>query len=116
MDSVPLERRANSDKEAKAEVALMDAASCFLLCAEAIRASSAEPSTGEFRRMLQKGRKHKQALPRTLFVAREQVSDLMTHEATRQNISVVSVPESELLLFIGEARESFGQQISGGPL
>jgi hypothetical protein len=39
----------------------------------------------------------------------EDIADL-TREATRQNIDVVRVPESELLAFIGEARQGFAER------
>jgi hypothetical protein len=89
---------------------LMDAASCFILGSEFIAASANEPSPLEVRRLLKKGRSHKQRLPQTLFVAREQPSDSIAREAKRQGISVAQVPESELLVFIGEARESFRER------
>jgi hypothetical protein len=93
-------------------LALMDSASCFILGTKFISAKETEPSQLEFRRLLKKGQSHKQQLPRTLFVAREQPSDSMAQEARRQGISVVQVPENELLLFIGEAREGFRERFS----
>ena len=91
-------------------LALMDAASCFILGLEFIAANENEPSQLEIRRLLKTGQSHKQQLPQTLFVAREQPSDSIGREATRQGISVVQVPESELLIFIGEAREGFRER------
>jgi hypothetical protein len=43
-------------------------------------------------------------------VAREDVADRLTLEATHQRIDVVRVPESELLIFVGEAREGFSER------
>jgi hypothetical protein len=40
----------------------------------------------------------------------------VTLEATQQSIEVVRVPESELLIFIGEAREGFAERFEGTPL
>jgi len=91
-------------------IAVMDAASCFILSSESIPASAAEPTRAEFRRLLKDAKRHKQQLPRTLFVLREDVTDQVTLEATQQSIEVVRVPESELLIFIGEAREAFAEQ------
>lgn len=91
-------------------IAVMDAASCFILGSESIPASAAEPTRAEFRRLLKDAKRHKQQLPRTLFVLREDVTDQVTLEATQQSIEVVRVPESELLIFIGEAREAFAEQ------
>lgn len=91
-------------------LALMDAASCFILGSEFIPANANESSQLEVRRLLKKGQRHKQQLPQTLFVAREQRSDSIAREAKRQGISVVQVPESELLIFIGGARDGFRER------
>ena len=91
-------------------IALMDAASCFILASELISITAAEPSRVECRRLLKNGQRHNQHLPKTLFVPREERADLLTREATHQGIDVVRVPESELLIFIGEARQGFAEQ------
>lgn len=96
-------------------LALMDAASCFILGSEFIPATAAEPTQLECRRLLKKARSHKQQLPRTLLISREDAADQLASEATRQNVDVVRVPESELLIFIGEARELFAQRFEGRP-
>ncbi len=95
--------------------ALMDAASCFILSSELIPATAAEPTRAEFRRLLKHAKRHKQRLPRTLFVPREEVANRVTLEATQQSIEVVPVPESELLIFIGEAREAFAERFEQVP-
>ncbi len=91
-------------------IALMDAASCFILGSQFISVTAPEPTRAQFRSLLESAQHHKHELPRTLLIAREDIADLMTHEATHQNIDVVRVPESELLVFIGEAREGFAQR------
>ena len=96
-------------------IALMDAASCFILGSEFIPATVAEPTRAQFRRMLKDAKRHKQQLPKTLFVPREDVADRVTLEATQQSIDVVRVPESELLAFIGEAREGFAERFEEPP-
>ena len=96
-------------------VALMDAASCFILSSQLVPAAAAEPTRAEFRRLLKDAKRHKQQLPRTIFVAREHVADRVTLEATQQSIEVVRVPESELLIFIGEAREAFAERFEENP-
>jgi hypothetical protein len=95
-------------------MALMDAASCFILSSELIPAV-AEPTRAQFRRLLKGAKRHKQQLPRTLFVPREDVADRVTLEATEQSIEVVRVPECELLIFIGEAREAFAERFEEAP-
>ena len=95
-------------------IALMDAASCFILGSEFIPVDDAEPSQAQARRLLENGRSHKQQLPKTLFVAREGVVDLLALEATRQKIDVVRVSERDLLIFTGEARQAFAEQFEEG--
>ncbi len=96
-------------------IALMDAASCFILGSEFIPVTAAEPTEAEFRRLLKTGQAHKQQLPKTLFVPREDAADLLAREATHQEIDVVRVPESELLIFIGEARQGFAERFEEAP-
>jgi hypothetical protein len=96
-------------------VALMDAASCFILGLELIPVTAAEPTRAQFRRLLKSAQRHRQELPKTLFVPREDVADLMTREATHQNIDVVRIPESELLIYTGEARQAFAERFEEDP-
>lgn len=90
-------------------IALMDAASCFLLAHVLIPVTAAEPTRAEFHRLLMDAKQHKQQLPVTLFVPREDVAEQVTLEATDQGIEVVRIPESELIVFIGEARQAFAE-------
>lgn len=96
-------------------IALMDAASCFILGSEFIPVTAEEPTQVEFRRLLKNAQRHKQQLPKTLFVPRGDVAALLTREATQQNIDVVRVPERELLIFIGEARQGFAERFEEAP-
>jgi hypothetical protein len=96
-------------------IALMDAASCFILSSEFIPVTAEEPTQDDLRRLLENAQRHKQQLPRTLFVLDGEVTDLLTREATQQNIDVVRVSESELLIFIGEARQGFAEEFEAAP-
>ena len=97
-------------------IALMDAASCFLLCNALVPVSAAEPSKFEARSLLKKGRAHKNELPKTLFIPSDQPANLLAVEAERQGITIVRVPEDQLLLFTAEAREGFKEfQSRGAP-
>ncbi|SRR5579859_4294537 len=91
-------------------IALMDAASCFLLASELISATSDEPTGIQFRRLLENAKSHKQQLPKTLFIAREDPAEMATRVATDLDIEVVRVPGNELLIFIGEARQAFAER------
>jgi hypothetical protein len=93
-------------------IALMDAASCFILGTEIISALEAEPNVLESRRLLKMGRKHKRQLPKILFIASGLTSDILAHEAAGQNIEVRRVPENELLIFIREARDGFEEHVA----
>ena len=94
-------------------LALMDAASCMILGTEFVRADSSEPSQLESKRLLKGGQAHKQQFPKKLFIPDNQAADLLSVEAERNKIIVVRVPEEQLLIFIGEAREGFQQYVSG---
>lgn len=95
-------------------LALMDAASRMILGTEFVRAGSSEPSQLECKRLLKDGYSHKQQFPKKLFIPTNQAVDLLSVEAERNKIFVVRVPEKQLLVFIGEAREGFQQHVSGG--
>ncbi len=94
-------------------LALMDAASCMILGTEFVGAGVLEPSQLESKRLLKCGHSHKQQFPKKLFIPTNQAADLLSVEAERNNIFVIRVPEEQLLIFIGEARECFQQHVSG---
>jgi hypothetical protein len=91
----------------------MDAASCFILSTNLIPASAMEPTRMESKRLLEEGKAHKQQLPKTLFVPNNMPADIFAGEAEREGIAVVRVPEEQLLVFVGEAREGFRERFGG---
>lgn len=91
----------------------MDAASCFILGAEFVPVEVSELPQNDARRLLKTGQSHKQTLPKTLFIPTEQPATLLSLEAERQGITVTRVPDAELLVFIGEAREGFRERFGG---
>ena len=95
-------------------IALMDAASCFILGSSPIPSSVAELTRMEAKRMLKQGKAHKNQLPKTLYIPDGQSAEQLKIEAESQGISVVHTPEDQLLLFIGEAREGFRERFGGG--
>ena len=95
-------------------IALMDAASCFILGAEFVSVTSAELSEMEVKRLIKSGKSHKQQLPKTLYIPDKQAADVLCTEAERNGIAVVRVPEDQLLVFISEAREGLNEHIGGG--
>ena len=90
-------------------IALMDAASLFILGTELVPVSAAEPIQREYRRLLKNAQSHRAELPKSLFLPREEVVDALADEATLQGIDVVRVSENELLIFTREARQEFAK-------
>ena len=92
---------------------LMDAASCFLLCAEFF------PGTGivalskkNIQGLLKKGWKHKKKYPSKLFVVQGLLNGEIEAEAQGLGIAVTGVAERQLLVIIGEAQGGFQSQFS----
>jgi hypothetical protein len=95
-------------------IALMDAASCFILASTLASSREAEPSKRAVRELLKEAKAHKNQLPETLFIPTGQFNSILPAEAERQGMAVVRVPEDQLLVFIGEVRESFKESFFGG--
>ena len=66
------------------------------------------------KRLLKEARAHKDARPKTLFIPNELLANNLALEAERQKVTIVRVAESQLLVFIGEAREGFSERFGGG--
>ena len=94
-------------------IALMDAASCFILSILSVSAMAVQLTELESKELLEKGWIHKQDLPKTLIIPNHQVANLLQIEAESQGITVVRVPEDQLMLFIGEARTGFKEHLGG---
>lgn len=95
-------------------IALMDAASCFILGNTFIATTAPAPSPTELQRLLKAGWEHKRQYPNTLFVPKGDLEAVANAEATRRGISVIPVEEGQLLQFVGEARQGFREFIQGG--
>lgn len=111
LNDAPVSTIADSDFNV---LALMDAASCFILGTEFVSANSTESSQLESKRLLKAGLSHKQQYPKTLFIPTNQPASILSAEADRQGIAVVRVPEEELLVFIGEVRQGFQEHVREG--
>ena len=111
LNDAPLRTDADGDLNC---IALMDAASCCILGNMFVPVQDAEPSKMAVLRLLTESQAHKQQLPKTLFVPSEQFNTSLPAEAERQGITVVRVPEDQLLLFIGEARKRFKEHFWAG--
>ena len=96
-------------------IALMDAASCFILSSLPVPAKAVlQPTALEAKELLKKGWAHKQELPKTLFIPTHQTANALQIEAENQAITVARVPEDQLILFIGEARTGFKERFGPG--
>ena len=95
-------------------VALMDAASCFILSTALVPVGDAGLTKLDAKRLLKEGQAHKQQLPATLYMSDHQPAKHLIAEAERQGITVVSVPDDQLSIFVGEAREGFRERFGGG--
>jgi len=95
-------------------VALIDAASCFILSSAPVPAELAEPTQMTSRQLLKQGHAHKKQWPKTLFVPTEQPARFLAAEAERFGIGIVRVAEDQLLLFTGEAKEAFRERFGSG--
>ena len=94
--------------------ALMDAASCFILDTGFVPAESKDFSQIESKRILKNGHSHKKQYPKELIIPDTQMANNLSTEAERCGIKVKRVPEDQLQLLIGEAREGFQEHISKG--
>jgi hypothetical protein len=113
LNEAPISTRVEGDFNC---VALMDAASCFILSTTFVPIGKTEPSKTAVRRLFQEAKAHKRQLPQTLFVPDDHFISIVPAEANRLAITVVRVPEDELLPFIGEARKSFSEHFGGRKL
>jgi hypothetical protein len=111
INEVPIRTEIDGDFDC---IALMDAASCFILGSTLTPAREAEPPKRTVRGLLRDAKAHKNQLPKTLFIPTGQFDSILPEEAERQGIAVARVPEDQLLVFIGEAREVFNEQFGGG--
>ncbi len=110
LNDAPIQTGADGDFNC---IALMDAASCFILTSALIPINEVDTSKLESRRLLKKAHAHKRKMPKTLFIPSEQTANNLALEAERQKVTVVRVPEHQLLLFIGDAREGFKERFGG---
>lgn len=113
LNDVPVATEADGDFNV---IALMDAASCFILGIEFVPADAVEPSQLESKRLLLSGQSHHQMYPEKLFVPTNQAAAILSAEAEREGISVVQVSEADISEIVREAREGFKEHVSRGQL
>ena len=111
LNNIPVLTEADGDFDV---IAIMDAASGYILCTEFVPVGSAEPSQLESKRLLKSGQSQKKLFPKTLYIPDNQVAENLSLEAERCGIAVFRVPEEQLLVFISEARDGFREHVSRG--
>jgi len=94
-------------------VSIMDAASCYIFGAEMVPAEDEKMSQFHARRLLQAALSKSERYPATMFVPEGQFQGALAAEAARKSITVVSVPESQLLVFTGEAIAGYREHMQG---
>ncbi|HLZ98491.1 MAG TPA: hypothetical protein VKP66_11200 [Steroidobacteraceae bacterium] len=90
---------------------LMDAASCFLLGSELIPSAQEEPSQTQARHMLTAAWAKKGEFPKTLYMPTGRFPSTVKAAAEHLGMAVVTVPEDQLLVFIGEARDGYREHM-----
>lgn len=94
-------------------IALMDAASCFILDIGYVSTDALEMPQSEAERLLDVAYSHKKQYSNELLIPSHQMASVLSEQAERRGIHVVRVPEEQLHVLIDEARESFQGHISG---
>ena len=93
-------------------VALMDAASCFILSTAMTSASEPGPSAFEARRLFKAAYAHNRKWPQALLLATSYPAEGLALEAERLKVSVSRVAETQLLPFVADARIGFQEHIA----
>lgn len=93
---------------------VMDAASCLILSQTLWESRESEPSALAIQRLIAEARAHSGQPAETLFIPSGRFTTRFPAEAERQGISVKHVPEDELMVYIGEARQAFEEYFGGG--
>lgn len=95
-------------------LALVDAASCYILGMRFVATTEADLSSLEAQAFLQEGRAHRNQLPSNLFIPEGEEPAALLAAAERAGITVIRVPGNQLLGFIGEVREDLEERF-GSP-
>ena len=95
-------------------LALIDAASCFLLCFVPLPVTQAELTQSEARKFLEDGYVHKHRWPEKLIIDSGQHATFLAAEAERRGIEVLRVPADQFQPIVGEAQLTFRVQFGGG--
>jgi hypothetical protein len=92
-------------------ICLMDAASCFLLGTELVPNADVEPSQPQARQLLTAAWAKKGEFPQRLYMPAGRFPCTLKQEAEHLGMTVITAPEDELLVFIGEARDGYREHM-----
>lgn len=92
-------------------IALMDAASCYILCSEVIPARAEGLTQLEAHRLLRSAENHKQQLPKSLYISNRMAAGVLEDEAAKMKITVSRIADNQLRVFIREARDCFEEYL-----
>lgn len=95
-------------------IALMDAASCFILGMGYIKTNSLELSRQEAKQLLKTGYDHEKQYPKEIIIPNHMVADALDLELRAIGVNVRNEEEEMLEVFLGEARESFREHLGQG--
>ena len=95
-------------------LALIDAASCFLLCFVPLPLRQVEPTRSESRQFLENAYVHKHRWPKKLIIDTGQPATFLAAEAELLGIEVLRVPADQFRPIVGEAQSTFRVQFGDG--
>ena len=96
-------------------IALMDAASCFILANTLVPTTAADLTQLEARRLLKEAWAHKKAYPARVLLPPGPFQEAIPGELKRQGASVTPVKKGQLRSFIREAQMGFRQYVAREP-
>ena len=94
-------------------LALMDAASRYILGVTPVAVEPSGPTPLEAKRLWKDGKTCAACLPRTLIVPTDLVAPCVIDEAERLRIALRRVEAEQLAAFIGEAQQGFRERFGG---
>jgi hypothetical protein len=92
-------------------ICLMDAASCYILGTALITSAAVEPAPQQAHQLLTAAWAKKREFPQTLITPTGKFQTTMKAEAGRLGMAVTTAPEDQLLVFIGDAREVYRENM-----
>lgn len=107
INSLPVRTEEDGDFDC---LALMDAASCYILGMEMVPLQDPGASAASLVRLLQNGEAQSGCLPGTLYLGGHDHSVALAHAVGGRVGEVISVPESALTGIIGEAKREFSER------